>query len=105
MTATGRILGPNPMMDWNACAIGAAAKNNGKMIPPGNLPAHANAIANSLAIPSCRAADALVNGRDGLTLAVDVSKVDRPCFVAPKAVFCPSTIDCKLPSPQNSVCG
>ena len=34
------------------CAMGAAEKNSGKMIPPGNLPAHARAIARSLTHPT-----------------------------------------------------
>ena len=36
----------------HAWAKGAAAKNSGKMIPPGNLPAHAKIIASSFAAPT-----------------------------------------------------
>mmetsp|Transcript_22011 Transcript_22011/g.32624 ORF Transcript_22011/g.32624 Transcript_22011/m.32624 type:complete len:143 (+) Transcript_22011:97-525(+) len=102
-TATGTKL--DPITELHACTNGAAAKKRGKMIPPGNFPAHARAMEISFAIPTWTAADALSKGRDGLTLATLVSISDRPCLVAINAVFCPSTIICRLPSPQKSVCG
>jgi hypothetical protein len=66
-TRTGRR--PGATMELQAWANGAAAKNNGKMIPPGNFPAQASAMATSFAIPTCNAALELANGRDGFTLA------------------------------------
>lgn len=89
MTATGTTL-DNPNMDEQAWARGAAAKNSGKIIPPGNFPAQARAMASSFAIPTCVAAATLVNGNDGLTRATLISSSDSPCFVAENAVCWPS---------------
>jgi len=72
-------------------------------MPPGNFPAHAKMMARNFAAPTCRAADGLANGRDGLTKAEEVTIELRPCLVAANAVLCPSTTHCKLPSPQKSV--
>jgi len=88
-----------------AWAIEPDAKKSGKIIPPGNFPEHASAIAISFAIPTCSAAEADPNGIEGSTFAMLVKALDSPCFVEAKAVFCPSTITCKLPSPQNKVWG
>ena len=85
--------------------MGAAAKKRGKMIPPGNLPAQASAMASSLATPTCIAAEAEANGTLGSTLAAAVSALSSPCFVAENAVACPSIAVWRLPSPQNMVCG
>ena len=83
MTLRGTIWGKNKAA---ACARGAAAKNNGKMIPPGNLPAHAKAMATSFATPTDNAAWADWNGTEGFTYACWVKIVAKPCFVAAKAV-------------------
>ena len=103
ITRTGRTEGVTK--EAQACANGAAAKKRGKMMPPGNFPAHANAMAISLATPTCRAALDPAKGTDGLTRAAVVSKAGKPCLVAAKLVLWPSTIHCNDPSPQNRVCG
>ena len=50
ITATGSTLGP--MIEVVAYVKGAAAKKRGKMIPPGNFPAQARAMAINLARPT-----------------------------------------------------
>ena len=49
-TMTGNRFGPINVE--HACANGAAAKNRGKIIPPGNFPAQASAIEISFAMPT-----------------------------------------------------
>ena len=109
MTATGRIDDPivvTPNREVIAkCANGAAAANNGNIIPPGNCPAHAIAIDIILIIDICNAAIALGYGTFGLTIAPVVNCFIKPCLVVINGVCCPSIILWSEPSPQNNVCG
>jgi len=81
MTATGVIMGKAVYVIRkldNACARGAVAAKSGKIIPPGNFPAQANAIDKSLTKPTLRGASVLVKGSDGSTMALVVNILDRP---------------------------
>ena len=85
ITRTGKTAGVT--MKAQACANGAEAAKSGKMIPPGNFPAHASVIARSFATPTWRAALDPAKGIDGLTRAAVVRMAGMPCLVARKLVF------------------
>ena len=60
------------------CATAAEAKKSGKMMPPGKPPAHARAMAQSLAAPTARAANGDANGWLTSTMAREVRLVGSP---------------------------
>ena len=64
------------------CAVAAAAKKRGKMMPPGKPPAQASAIAASFAPPTASAADTLAKGCEGSAKACALSDGESPGHTA-----------------------
>jgi hypothetical protein len=74
------------------CETPAPFDSNGKITPPGNLAADANAIAKNFAVPICIAANHDAKGAFGFTLAHCIIAAGSPWDVATKGVHCPSTM-------------
>mmetsp|Transcript_27507 Transcript_27507/g.92583 ORF Transcript_27507/g.92583 Transcript_27507/m.92583 type:complete len:319 (+) Transcript_27507:370-1326(+) len=92
-------------MATRLCAIAAAAKKSGKMMPPGKPPAHARAMATSFAAPTWSAAAPVCHGELTLTTARAHIAAESPGHTSPRAVRPPSRTGCSEPSPQKRACG
>eukprot|EP00966_Prymnesium_polylepis_P282074 6518178-Prymnesium_polylepis.1 len=75
------------------------------MMPPGKPPAHARAIATSLAAPTFSAAAPVAHGADTLTTARAHMASGSPGHTSTSAVRPPSSTGCSEPSPQKRACG